>query len=211
VVAGTINSGNRAAAITRLTEISRSVFSRDLEDNFEHRAWLRRWLVLVPAYIEWQSERQQAWSFSAAEQEVELELPTGQRLRGRLDRIDRCPGGTAIVDYKTGSMPRQAEVDSGEDVQLASYALLADPPPVRVEYLQVDGEVRSRACLEGTQLSQLASAVGERLAAVLTEMEAGAALPAWGDADTCRYCEMDGLCRKQAWLEATDTAGETKP
>jgi ATP-dependent helicase/nuclease subunit B len=209
VVPGPIHSGNRAAAIARLTEISRSVFSRDLEDNFEHRAWLRRWLVLVPAYIDWQTERQQAWSFSAAEQEGELELPTGQQLRGRLDRIDSGPGGTSIIDYKTGSMPKQAEVDSGEDVQLASYVLLADPPPVRVEYLQVDGEVRSRACLEGTQLEQLASAVGERLAGVLTDMEAGAALPAWGDADTCRYCDMDGLCRKLDWLEATDTAGET--
>ena len=209
--AGPVTSSNRAAVIAQLTEISRSVFSHDLEDNFEHRAWLRRWLVLIPAYIDWQSERQQAWSFSAAEQEGELELPTGQLLRGRLDRIDSGTGGTAIIDYKTGSMPQQAEVDSGEDVQLASYALLADPPPVRVEYLQVDGEVRSRARLEGTQLEQLASAVGDRLAGLLAEMEAGATLPAWGDADTCRYCDMDGLCRKQAWLEATDTAGETAP
>ena len=84
-------------AITRLAEISRSVFTRELEDNFEHRAWLRRWLVLIPGYIDWQTGRQQAWSFSAAEQEGELELPGGQRLRGRLDRIDSGPGGTAIV------------------------------------------------------------------------------------------------------------------
>jgi len=209
--AGPVNSGNREAAITRLAEISRSVFTRELEDNFEHRAWLRRWLVLIPGYIDWQAGRQQAWSFSAAEQEGELELPGGQRLRGRLDRIDSGPGGTAIVDYKTGSMPGQAEVDSGEDVQLASYALLADPPPVRVEYLQVDAEVRPRACLEGPQLEHLASAVGERLAGLLADMQAGTPLPAWGDADTCRYCEMAGLCRKQAWLETTGAAGETLP
>jgi len=201
-----VNRGNRDAAIARLGEISRSVFTRDLEDNFEHRAWLRRWLVLIPGYIDWQAGRQPLWSFSAAEQEGELRLPTGQRLRGRLDRVDSGPGGTAIVDYKTGSLPKQAEIDSGEDVQLTSYVLLADPPPARVEYLQVDGEVRPRACLEGAELGQLAAAVGERLAGVLADMQAGAPLPAWGDADTCRYCEMDGLCRKQAWLEAS---GET--
>jgi len=209
--AGPVNSGNREAAITRLTEISRRVFTRDLEDNFEHRAWLRRWLVLIPGYIDWLAGRQQAWSFSAAEQDGELELPGGQRLRGRLDRIDSGPGGTAIVDYKTGGMPKQAEVDSGEDVQLASYALLADPPPARIEYLQVDDEVRPRACLEGPQLEQLASAVGERLAGVLADMQAGTPLPAWGDAGTCRYCEMDGLCRKQSWLETTGPGGETTP
>jgi ATP-dependent helicase/nuclease subunit B len=168
--AGPINTGNRDAAIARLTEISRSVFSRDLEDNFEHRAWLRRWLVLIPEYIDWQAERQQMWSFSAAEQDGTLELASGHQLRGRLDRIDSGPGGTAIVDYKTGSMPKQVEVDSGEDVQLASYVLLADPPPGRVEYLQVDGEVRSRACLEGAQLGHLAAAVGERLAGLLADM-----------------------------------------
>jgi ATP-dependent helicase/nuclease subunit B len=209
--AGPINRDNRTAAIARLEEISRSVFSRDLEDNFEHRAWLRRWLLLVPAYIDWQASRQQAWSFHAAEQQGELDLASGQQLRGRLDRIDNGPRGTAIIDYKTGSMPKQAEVDSGEDVQLASYALLADSLPARVEYLQVDGEISSRVCLEGADLGHLAAAVGERLASVLADMQAGAPLPAWGDADTCRYCDMDGLCRKQAWLEPYGEAGEIVP
>ncbi len=208
---GPVDSGNREAAIAQLTEISRSVFTRDLEDNFEHRAWLRRWLVLIPDYIDWQAGRQREWAFSAAERAAELELPGGQRLQGRLDRIDSGPGGTAIVDYKTGSMPRQAEVDNGEDVQLASYALLADPPPARVEYLQIDGEVRPRAWLEGPQLEQLASAVGKRLAGVLADLQAGTPLPAWGDADTCRYCDMDGLCRRQAWLEGAAPAGGKRP
>ncbi|MGD8629614.1 MAG: PD-(D/E)XK nuclease family protein, partial [Gammaproteobacteria bacterium] len=208
---GALNRDNRAAAIARLEEISRSVFSRDLEDNFEHRAWLRRWLQLVPAYIDWQARRQQTWSFQAAEQQGARELASGQLLRGRLDRIDSGPGGTAIIDYKTGSLPKQAEIDSGEDVQLASYALLADSLPARVEYLQVDGKIHPGACLEGAELAHLATAVGERLVSVLTHMQAGAPLPAWGDADTCRYCEMDGLCRKQAWLEPPGAAGENAP
>jgi ATP-dependent helicase/nuclease subunit B len=204
-----INTGNRAAASARLAEISRRVFTRDLEDNFEHRAWLRRWLVLIPAYIDWQVQRQPDWSFRAAEQKGELELASGQRLQGRLDRIDSGPGGSAIIDYKTGGMPMQAEVDSGEDVQLASYVLLTNPTPARVEYLQVDGKVRTRACLEGTELGHLAMAVRDRLAGALADLEAGAALPAWGDAATCRYCEFAGLCRRQSWLEAADASGET--
>ena len=27
----------------------------------------------------------------------------------------------------------------------------------------------------------------------------------WGDADSCRWCEMDGLCRQQTWLDDTQT------
>jgi ATP-dependent helicase/nuclease subunit B len=37
---------------------------------------------------------------------------------------------------------------------------------------------------------------------MLDEITAGTPLPAWGDEDTCRYCEMDGLCRKQAWPDS---------
>jgi hypothetical protein len=44
--------------------------------------------------------------------------------------------------------------------------------------------------------------VKARLVTVLGEIEAGAALPAWGDVDTCKYCEMSGLCRQQAWSDS---------
>ncbi|WP_455366082.1 PD-(D/E)XK nuclease family protein, partial [Kaarinaea lacus] len=45
---------NQQQAIRQLTEISERVFSSDIEDNFMHRGWLKRWLKLVPLYIEWQ-------------------------------------------------------------------------------------------------------------------------------------------------------------
>jgi len=32
----------------------------------------------------------------------------------------------------------------------------------------------------------------------------GHALPAWGDSKTCAYCEMDKLCRHQAWKDTID-------
>jgi ATP-dependent helicase/nuclease subunit B len=86
-------------------------------------------------------------------------------------------------------------------VQLPSYALLAQRLPARVEYLRVDGGVKRGAVLEGAALAELAAAVETRLSGVLAAIAAGAPLPAWGDAETCRYCEMDGLCRRQAWPE----------
>lgn len=200
--AGPVTTGNSTAAIAALEHISRAVFSRELEDNFEHRAWLRRWLQLIPEYIDWQIRHQADWTFSRAEQALEITLLPGRTLKGRLDRIDDSAAGSAILDYKTGGVPKQAEVDSGEEVQLPSYAMLLDTLPARVEYLKVDRKIKAGPRLEGPALEQLTHDSRARLVTVLTAIEQGSPLPAWGDARTCRYCEMDGLCRQQAWLEA---------
>jgi ATP-dependent helicase/nuclease subunit B len=197
-----INANNRAATISRLETISRQVFGRELEDNFETRAWLRRWLALVPMYIEWQEHHQADWTFSDAERDGELELLPGITLAGRLDRIDSGPQGDVIIDYKTGRFPQQVDIDSGEAVQLPSYVLLGKRMPARVEYVQLDRKVCSGSALEGAALAELSRAVHTRLVTLLEQLAAGAGLPAWGDDDTCAYCEMDGLCRRQAWQES---------
>jgi ATP-dependent helicase/nuclease subunit B len=196
-----ISAGNRAAASERLAAISRQVFGRELEDNFETRAWLRRWLVLVPLYIDWQSRHQADWSFADAECSGETELRPGVILSGRLDRIDSGVQGDLIIDYKTGRFPKQAEIDSGEAVQLPSYVLLGKRMPARVEYVQLDRKVCSGSALEGEALAELSRAVRTRLVTLLEQLADGAGLPAWGDDDTCTHCDMDGLCRKQAWPE----------
>jgi len=196
-----VSAANRTQAITALEKISDAVFSKELEDNFEHRAWRRRWQDIIPAYIDWQSTRQKTWTFSDAERNGEVELKPGRTLKGRLDRIDSNPEGQAILDYKTGGIPKQDEVDRGEEVQLPSYALLTDALPQRVEYLRVDGKISDTISLEGEALVELASGVKQRLITILGEIETGSALPAWGDMKTCGYCEMSGLCRKQAWLD----------
>jgi ATP-dependent helicase/nuclease subunit B len=196
-----VTPASRTQAINALEAISDAVFARELEDNFEHRAWLRRWRTLIPAYIDWQIKRQQTWSFTDAELAGEVELMPGRMLAGRLDRIDSNSTGVAVLDYKTGGIPGQDEVDTGEEVQLPSYALLTDTLPQRVEYLQVDNRISNRIHLQGERLAELAAGVKQRLVTVLGEIEAGATLPAWGDMKTCGYCEMSGLCRKQAWLE----------
>jgi len=204
-----VTVSSRTPAQARLEEISQDVFTGALEDNFEHRAWLRRWRVLIPEYIDWQIKRQQAWTFNAGEQSAQVELQNGHLLKGRLDRIDSNASGMAIVDYKTGGIASQADVDAGEDVQLSSYALLTGDLPARVEYLQLDEKIKTAASLEGEALAELAGAVKQRLNNVLQAIENGSSLPAWGDDNTCRYCDMDGLCRKQAWLEAAMPARAT--
>ena len=128
----------------------------------------------------------------------------GLTLSGRLDRIDTHVDQDShhcIIDYKTGASARQADVDCGEDVQLASYALLAGDTR-SVMYLSLDegnGSVRTKASLEGEDLRSLTHDVRERLQTVVSMGREGQPLPAWGDEKTCSYCDFSGLCRKKVW------------
>jgi ATP-dependent helicase/nuclease subunit B len=52
-----VAEANRTQAIAALETISDAVFSKELEDNFEHRAWRRRWHLMIPAYMYRQQSR----------------------------------------------------------------------------------------------------------------------------------------------------------
>ena len=195
-----VTVANSDAAIQCLQEISQTVFAKDLEDNFMHRGWLQRWRQVIPQYIEWQIERAQSWRVIDTEVAMEKSFH-GVKLNGRIDRIDRSNDGNGIVDYKTGSTPKQDAVMDGEEVQLIFYALLADQAVHQVEYLSLDGNrFGSRAIVRGEELDVLVRQNGERLVAVMDDLANGAALPAWGDDHTCSYCAMGGVCRRAAWL-----------
>ena len=71
-----------------------------------------------------------------------------------------------------------------------------------MQYVKVDSKVSDGSRLEGAALAELTGQVLARLELVLGQIESGTPLPAWGDSNTCAHCEMDGLCRKQAWPQA---------
>ncbi|MAT64876.1 MAG: DNA helicase [Gammaproteobacteria bacterium] len=202
--AQTLTAANREAAIALLNRISEAVFARDLEDNFQHRGWLKRWQERIPEYIDWQITQARDWTVEAVEQRLERPLAPDLILRGRLDRLDRGADGLAIIDYKTGYTPDKAQVEAGEAVQLPFYRLLLDQPVARSSYLPLDDrgrKVSDRVALEDATLEQLSSAVRERLQRLVADLDAGTPLPAWGDELTCRRCDLDGLCRKAVWNE----------
>jgi ATP-dependent helicase/nuclease subunit B len=196
---------NRATAIAHMESIAAAVFARDLEDNFAHRGWYKAWLRQIPFYVDWEIGHTQTWRVAAVERELSREgLIEGVQLRGRLDRLDAAGDALGIIDYKTGRLPAQANVDAGEAVQLAWYALLLPPAEAarvdQVAYLALDKQqVRLKTLLAGAELRQLTEASARRLQQVINDMREGMALTAWGDALTCRYCKMDGLCRKTVW------------
>jgi ATP-dependent helicase/nuclease subunit B len=196
----------RTAAISLLEEISHAVFAKDLEDNFQHRGWLKNWLAVIPDYIDWQIERAKDWTVAQVELEHEQQnYYAGVNLKGRLDRMDTGGKGIGLIDYKTGRSAKQADIESGEAVQLPFYALLAElklqKPVSRVEYMSLDkNKFGIQAGLDGDILQELKHATDERLKNLLDALQHDAQVPAWGDEQTCEYCKMQGLCRRSAWV-----------
>ncbi len=191
-------------AILLLEQISEQVFAADLEDNFMHRGWLQQWRKLIPDYIDWQFRRADEYQLKTVEAICEVKNFTSSvDLRGRIDRIDQNVAGTAIVDYKTGSVASREEILSGESVQLPFYALLANDEPNRCEYLQLSNNgVKSQSVLEGEELRNITNGINRRLKELLDAIGSRGKLPAWGDKQTCSHCSLTGICRRQAWSES---------
>ena len=194
---------NRNRAISCLEEISHQVFSNDLDDSFEHSGWLEQWLKLIPDYINWQIKNASEWQFFGAELKSKVAWKDNIELGGRLDRIDQNESGLSIIDYKTGNSASQKEIESGEAVQLPFYALLAEKElnqsVNQVSYLNLSKQVKFGAQLSDDALDTISHRIGERLAEIIDDMNKGKQLTAWGDEGTCKYCNINRLCRKQAW------------
>ena len=194
---------NREQAIHVLTEISQRVFAHDLDDSFEHSGWLSQWLKLIPEYIDWQIKNAKEWRFYQAEVKSKIAWKDKNELGGRLDRLDKNENGLSVIDYKTGKSATLAEIEQGEAVQLPFYALLAETELKQtvnqVSYLTLNSNVKFGAQLNGDELETISDQIGERLSKIITEMSEGKELIAWGDEKTCQYCNINRVCRKQAW------------
>lgn len=198
-----VTDKNREQAIKTLTEISQQVFARDLDDSFEHSGWLSQWLKLIPEYIDWQIKNANEWQFYDAELKSKVAWQNERELGGRLDRLDKNDNGLSVIDYKTGQSATIAEIEQGEAVQLPFYALLAEAELKqtvdRVSYLNLSNSVKVGSQLSGEELDSISHKIAERLSQIIDEMNAGSTLMAWGNENTCQYCNINRLCRKQAW------------
>jgi len=197
-----------------LHTLSERAFAPVVARNYLAQAWLARWKALIPAYLDWQREREGAgwaWRDGEVEREAEITTPQGKplTLRGRIDRVDvrqpsavhdESPSEFAVIDYKTrdpGRLRRSLELP-GEDVQLPVYALLWGAPVSEALFLSLERDGVSAVEL-GSDVPALAEAVRVRLGELFDALAAGARLPAQGVEETCEYCEARGLCRRNHW------------
>jgi len=194
-----LSAENKQRALSHIENLSIQVFKTHIEDSIQHRGWLERWMQTAEAYIDWQIQRQQEWEIYRLEQHAEHNLDNNINLVGRLDRIDSNNTEYSIIDYKTGASARQQDIDSAENIQLTSYATLMEEV-CNVIYLKLDkGEVKQTGLVEGETLQELKADIQQRLQTVISDIKSASPLTAWGDTQTCHYCEMSGVCRKQMW------------
>ncbi len=113
-------------------ERARLIVERELEKQGLRRAlaeWWRPRLLRIAGWVAEREAERRAGGLEAIAAEVsgEWELPEadGFVLRGRADRIERRAGGLAILDYKTGQLPKEKEVAAGFRPQLALEAAMA--------------------------------------------------------------------------------------
>ncbi|MDH5424291.1 MAG: PD-(D/E)XK nuclease family protein [Gammaproteobacteria bacterium] len=190
------------SSLVLLRDISERIFRQDVEDNFLHRGWLKRWLDHCDSYLKWQQQREKDWTFYKAETDQQTTIADNIELKGRIDRIDKQQSGFGIIDYKTSSQTAsQSDVIHGEDIQLSNYALLMEKV-TRVEYLKLDdsyGKVSSGASLEDEELTETTARTQKRFIQLLNEMQNHTPLISNGHDDICQFCKMSGLCRKDFW------------
>ena len=191
-----------AALQLELQRISNEVFADALAHDYLAVAWLLRWQKMLPSYLAWQIEREQAgWRYTAAEESFDFPVLENLILRGRIDRVDsNAAGEVAVLDYKTQNAPllKNKLKDAGEDVQLACYATVRNAHAAA--FVSLEGGVLGVAPEQAMdELSQLNFT---RLQTLFTQLRSGAPLPANGVLSACAYCEMRGLCRQGSWESA---------
>ena len=198
---GDLDETHREHALTVLKKISKAVFADAVKDDFQARSWLKQWLTILPDYLDWEIKRQKIWTLRQVEVKADRKISPDLGINGRIDRIDQCAGAVAVVDYKTGKPPKADEVWRGEAVQLPSYALLLDAPVAQLNYLEFSKDrVKEQVCADAERLQRLLPALEARVIHLNQALQQQAALPAWGDARVCAYCEFSGLCRREMWL-----------
>ncbi|MDP2760669.1 MAG: PD-(D/E)XK nuclease family protein [Sideroxyarcus sp.] len=193
-----VSGQDMAALETALRQISEEVFADLLLHDFAARAWLARWYQSLPAYLAWQTRREEdGWRY--AESETKFDWPLeGVNLRGRIDRLDVRGEQKCVLDYKTQSEPalRNKLKEPGEDVQLACYAYAHEAADAA--FVSIDnGKVKTVEIKQDA--SRLAQLNAGRLVSVMGAIREGAGLPANGIDAVCQYCEVRGLCRKGEW------------
>lgn len=200
--------------LARLRQVSDTVFGALMAEDGNAIGYYRRWCEVLPSYVDWQAAREaEGWTWRAGEFDVSVDvaMPDGVplRLAGRIDRLDKGPGGAhAVLDYKTqpASRLRKKAGDAEEDCQLPFYGLLrADAVAgswVALEGVKHGGKDSAAAAQREVALPEFQAAVTwleRQLRHDVGRLRDGAKLPAFGDAAACTYCEARGLCRKGFW------------
>jgi ATP-dependent helicase/nuclease subunit B len=191
-----------------LSEVTTQIFDLELVKSGAALGYLDRWQKAIPAYLKWASAREtEGWHFSSGEDSLEHTLAWpggGILLHGRIDRIDRSEnvdrGELAVLDYKTTTVSvLKKRLKDNEDHQLAFYGLLSASAATEGVYVGLEPASEKIVGLSVPDYANRIAELRARITADFSAIAQDAPLPATGIDATCRYCAMNGLCRKGAW------------
>ncbi len=115
-------------ALSKLKALGRERFMSLARSPGVAALWWPRFERAAEAFVAVEAGRRAAIGNSHVEVtgRIEIPAPAGRfTLTGKADRIDLFRDGSAeILDYKTGSLPKKADVDSGFNPQLALEGLI---------------------------------------------------------------------------------------
>jgi probable DNA repair protein len=208
-------AGDVGPAIERAAKAA--VAEAKLDDPFaslEHKR-------LTKLAWEWLEVERQREPFEVVALEEKRKLAVaGLELNGRIDRMDRLEaGGHALIDYKTGKpTPNEWLGERPDDPQLPLYALNAKEDISAVAFAKLrTGEMRYMGFSDREELIPSVKPAKDwkaLLAGWKKEIESLGAGFAAGDARvdpkkllaTCRYCDLQPLCRVYERVNALEGA-----
>ncbi|MBH2020552.1 MAG: PD-(D/E)XK nuclease family protein [Burkholderiales bacterium] len=161
------------------------------------------WTPVRDGYLAWLAGHEATGAcFDLAEQWLDMPLGSELTLVGKIDRMDRLPGGDRLlIDYKTEPRTTTAErIKNGlEDSQLAFYAALVADDTLGAAYVNL-GEKEPTRTYDQPDIVALRDALIDGILSDMARIAGGAPLPALGEGKACDYCSARGLCRKDFWL-----------
>ena len=177
--------------------------------------WWPRFERVARWFVAFESERRAGLRRAWAERRgrMELQAPAGPvTLYARADRIDEAAdGGLAILDYKTGALPRQSSVEAGLAPQLPLEAAIAaaggfeglpQGAPETIGYLRLSGgQPAGELRLVRRSPEELAEEVlagFARLVAHYDDPETPYLAAAW-EAELARFDPYGHLARRREW------------
>jgi ATP-dependent helicase/nuclease subunit B len=188
-----------------------------LRERVRLQSLLGRWLAI---------ERARApFSVDALEAPTQAARFGGLDFKVRIDRVDRlADGARVLLDYKTGAALADWRGERPDNPQLPIYALLHPEGLVAVAYARVNAaepgftaeserrdifSPRSRnSQLEGMpSFAALVAVWSRRVERIAGEFASGRAEVA-PTLNACKTCDLQGLCRVPAALEAPETTYE---
>ncbi len=117
-----------ADALSKLKDLGRARFQRLAHSPGIAAIWWPRFERAAEAFVIRETTRRNSLRQSHVEVAGRMTItgPDGEFiLTGQADRIDlKCDGNAEILDYKTGALPKKANVDNGFNPQLALEGLI---------------------------------------------------------------------------------------